>query len=258
MAGGWTWVVSTGDVRVGVTTSRRELTTSTVVVAGGAALLVDPSWDPDELCWIAADLAAAGIEVTAGFATHAHHDHVLWHPDLGDARRWAGPETVRLAARHRARLVANLGEEWPADLAELVGRLTPVDGDRLPWAGADAALITHDAHAAGHTAVWIGTVGVLLAGDMLSDVELPLLETSSAADYLAGLAALRPSVERAAVLVPGHGHPAVGGPAVRARWHADRRYVQSLLDRREVVDPRVGNPGMPAAHRANLARAALS
>ena len=37
------WVVSTDSLRVGVATSRRDLTTSTVVVAGGRALLVDPA-----------------------------------------------------------------------------------------------------------------------------------------------------------------------------------------------------------------------
>ena len=86
----WQWVVDGPAVRVGVTTSRRDLTTSTVVIAGHRALLIDPAWDPDELAGIAADLRRLGVTVAAGFATHAHHDHVLWHPGLGPGPRCGG------------------------------------------------------------------------------------------------------------------------------------------------------------------------
>ena len=36
-----------------------------------------------------------GLTVVAGWATHAHYDHVLWHPRFGAARRYATPETAR-------------------------------------------------------------------------------------------------------------------------------------------------------------------
>jgi len=263
VAGEWHWVAgpAAGDLRVGVTTSRRDLTTSTVIVCDRRALLVDPGWEPDELAWIAGDLAAAGIEVTAGFATHAHHDHLLWHPALGDAPRWAAPAAAALAAADRATLITSLGLDWPDELADLVGRVAGVPaaaGGIVPWPGSEVRMITHDAHSAGHTALWIGAAQVLLAGDMLSDVELPLLETSTPAAYLAGLAALLRYVERARVVVPGHGRPAVGGPAARARWDADRQYLDALLAGRDPQDQRQHNPGMPAAHRDNLARVAAS
>ena len=75
-----------GDVEeVLVRTSRRLSTTSTLVLAppaGGAdgaraALLVDPAWEPDELVAIADEVRARGARLVAGFATHAHHDHLL-------------------------------------------------------------------------------------------------------------------------------------------------------------------------------------
>ena len=251
MAGRWEWVVA----GVGVTTSRRELTTSTVVVSGAWALLVDPAWDPDELDWIASSLAAEGLTVTAGFSTHAHHDHLLWHPGLGDGPRWASPETARAAADRRRELVAALAP-WPDNLADLVGRVRAVDGDRVPWPGREVRLIVHDAHTAGHTALWIPDRRVLLAGDMLSDVELPLPEQTGLAEYAAGLAALRGCAEAATVVVPGHGHAAVGDEPLR-RWRADRDYVHAVRSGGDPFDPRRALPGMAGVHRANLTLAGL-
>jgi len=246
MAGSWQWVAD----GVGVTISRRELTTSTVVVSGASALLVDPAWDPDELDWIATSLAAEHLSVTAGFSTHAHHDHLLWHPGFGEGPRWASAETAMVTADRRREFVAALGE-WPDDLAELVGRVRAVDGDRVPWAGPETRLIVHDAHTAGHTALWIPDRRVLLAGDMLSDVELPLPEQTGLAEYAAGLGALRTFAARAAVVVPGHGLAGSGGEPLR-RWQADHDYLRAVLAGGDPDDPRRALPGMAEAHRTNL------
>ena len=85
----WRRVRTDGSIDLLVATSRRELTTSTVVVADGRALMIDPAWEPDELADLAAGLVGAGIEVVVGFATHAHHDHLLWHPGFGSVSRFA-------------------------------------------------------------------------------------------------------------------------------------------------------------------------
>ncbi|MEP6560057.1 MAG: MBL fold metallo-hydrolase [Nakamurella sp.] len=262
MAGCWEWIAEQSGLRVGVATSRREHTTSTVVLAGEQALLIDPAWDPDELDWIAADLAGSGIAITAGFATHAHHDHVLWHPGLGDAPRWACAEVVRAAAAEHAQLVAAMGSGWPVGLADLLGRLTPIGAHGLPWSAPnppEIEPITHNAHAPGHTALWLPAARVLIAGDMLSDIELPLLEQSTPADYAAGLTALRPYVDRALAVIPGHGSPAVGAAAAAGRWQADRRYLDTLgHDDDTAPDGRLAMPGMAPAHRENREQAARS
>lgn len=283
MAEGWDWVSggSGGDLRVGVTTSRRELTTSTVIVTGVAAhrdspgshgpsadnfdlrrppetgLLVDPSWDPDELAWIGESLAALSITVTAGFSTHAHHDHLLWHPGLPVVPRWASENAARFAFENRDQLLTALGPDWSGELAGEVGSVTGAPGPDLPWPGSQLEMITHDAHAPGHTALWVPSVRVLVAGDMLSDVELPLLEDSSIADYRHGLDALRPFANAAEVIIPGHGTPATGAQCV-ARWVADRRYLETLAARTDSDDPRRDRPGMEQAHQANLERAAAA
>jgi hydroxyacylglutathione hydrolase len=233
-----------------VATSRRDLTCSTVLVHADTALLVDPAWDPDELDSLAAWIAAAGLTVAGGFATHAHHDHVLWHPDFGSAPRWASPTAAESAEAHRAELLELLGDEWPARLAALVGRVVPLVSREIPWPGTKAEIVIHDGHSAGHAAVWLAGPRVLLAGDMLSDVELPLADETGTRSYDEALTLLRPYVGRAEILVPGHGRPST---APIARWEADRRYLDAVLSGRAVDDQRLANAGMPAAHAANIA-----
>lgn len=202
---------------VHVATSELDVTTTTVLVRDDSALLIDPSWTPAELAGLADWLDHRGLRVRAGFATHAHHDHVLWHPRFGDVPRWASTVTAGRADAQRTDLVRGLGPAWPSELGALVGHLTPTDAVTLDWPER-VELIRHDAHTPGHTALWLPGPGVLIAGDMLSDVEPPLPEETGPAEYVEGLAALRTAVERAALVVPGHGHP--GTDAV-ARWRRD-------------------------------------
>lgn len=149
-----------------------------------------------------------GYRVRAGIATHAHHDHLLWHPLFGEAPRWASRRTVELADDHRVELLDALGQQWPPRLAPVFARLTPVADDGWVPFGRELHLIVHDGHAPGHAAVWVSDADVLLAGDMLSDVELPMpLDPDDLPAYLAGLDVLAPFVARARLLVPGHGRP---------------------------------------------------
>ncbi|GAA1467391.1 MBL fold metallo-hydrolase [Microbacterium thalassium] len=228
-----------------VATSREQQTTSTVLVAGGDALLIDPSWTPDELDGLAAELQSRGIRVVGGFSTHAHHDHLLWHPGFGSVPRWASPAAARQARRERQTAIAALGPGFPDRLVDLVGLVRPV-GAELPRAsvprGFHPRLIIHDGHAPGHTALWLPEQRVLIAGDMLSDVELPLpFEPDDIPSYLEGLDLLADAAARAAVVIPGHGSP---GPDALARLEADRAYLDDVLNARPSSDPRLGNPGM--------------
>jgi glyoxylase-like metal-dependent hydrolase (beta-lactamase superfamily II) len=217
-----------------VFTSRREHTTSTLVVGSRSnGLLVDPAWEPDELAAIASDIAGRAVVVEAGFATHAHYDHVLWHPKFGRAPRYASAATVARVNRERKALVTALGPAWPPKLAQLVGRVEPPPSGGLFLGAEPIELITHDAHLPGHTSLWLERRRVLIAGDLLSDVEAPLPHYDDAAPdrteliaYLAGLDALAPFVARTDLLIPGHGTP-TDRPMLRL--DADRRHVDALL-----------------------------
>ncbi len=239
-----------------VATSRRYATTSTVLLDGsGGAVVIDPAWDPDELAAIPADLRALGVRCLAGLATHEHYDHVMWHPDLGEVPRWSSPGTVARLASRRDELLGPLAEYLTPDLIAIAGRLVPLPGDALPWAGPRSRCVVHDAHAPNHLAVLVEESGVLVAGDMLSDVELPMPADADATldGYRSGLERLRDVVSEAAWLIPGHGTPT---DRPRDRFDADLRYLDALQSGLPSDDPRVVDPSNRSLHEANLRRAA--
>jgi glyoxylase-like metal-dependent hydrolase (beta-lactamase superfamily II) len=230
---------------VHVATSRQMSTTSTLLHDGRDALLVDPAWMPDELAAMAGSLERAGLRVIAGFSTHAHHDHLLWHPGLGDVPRYASPRTAELARTERGDLVESLGAGFPASLTELMGRVQGVEA--LPAAalpsGFHPEVVVHDGHAPGHTAVWLPDQRVLIAGDMLSDEELPLpFWPDDLPAYLHALGVLAEYARTAEVVIPGHGRP---GTDALARVDADRRFLETVARGGDPDDPRLANPGMP-------------
>nr|ACN69973.1 metallo beta lactamase family protein [Streptomyces antibioticus] len=231
--------------------------TNSIVVRGEDGLiLIDPGIDGSELNLLADDVDRLGIPVVAGFCTHPHWDHLLWHPRFGDVPRYATPSAAHLAgqARERARaMAAESASGVPLDLVALVTPL-PADGGRMP-----GEIIEHRAHAVGHAAVLLADRGVLLAGDMLSDVLIPLFDfrqDDQVGAYEAALDRLDEAVGHVHVVVPGHGAVAEG-PEVAARLAADRAYVDALRRGAEPVDARLGPHAdwLLGPHRSNLEQA---
>lgn len=249
----WRRIAGAADTAVSVRTSVRDTTNTVLVHRDGRGLLIDPGWEPAELDAIATDLEAAGITVEAGLSTHAHHDHVLWHPRLGDAPRYASPATIEVAERHHEDNLAALGDAFAADvrpdLRALVAVLQPHTTDVVAWTGPRAEVVVHDGHSPGHVAVFLRDIGVLVAGDMLSDVEIPLLYETGPAAYAAALDRLEPVVARSTVVVPGHGH--AGDPVPRLA--ADRAYLAALANGGGDDDPRITTETLRWAHAQNLA-----
>jgi hydroxyacylglutathione hydrolase len=226
-----------------VASAQRLASTSTLLVSGaGDGLLIDPAVTVGDLAALAADIAAAGLRLQAGFATHPHWDHVLWSRELGQAPRYATLGAVELFESMRAEMTDMLLQCEPGHDLGLFGRLTalPADADQIPWDGPAAQLVAHDGHAPGHGAVFIPSAGVLVAGDMLSDVEIPILDTVAddpLGDYLAGLDRLA-AVPGVHAVVPGHGHVGDAGE-FRRRVDADRRYLDLLVAGQPFDDPRM-------------------
>jgi glyoxylase-like metal-dependent hydrolase (beta-lactamase superfamily II) len=166
---------------------------------------------------------------------------VLWSPELGAAPRWATARTADATQRRRAAVLASTEAAAPGHDPALVGALTPLPrgARRVPWPDAaptgprTVTVVEHDAHAPGHAALVVRTPDgrVLVAGDMLSDVEVPLVDTDSrdpVGVYRGAVDALELAARDVDALVPGHGSPALGRAAVSARFAADRAYLDAL------------------------------
>jgi glyoxylase-like metal-dependent hydrolase (beta-lactamase superfamily II) len=132
------------------------------------------------------------------------------------------PVTAQPAARPLSEIccrvrIGRTASRWiPPDIAEqiswdLFGLITglPAETARIPWDGPRVRIIEHQAHAAGHAALLIEERGVLVAGDILSDALIPMLDLNDAADptedYLAALRLIEGVAGDVDVLVPGHG-----------------------------------------------------
>jgi glyoxylase-like metal-dependent hydrolase (beta-lactamase superfamily II) len=260
-------------VAVGVLVHESEFMQSNTVVVQGRAgvLLIDPGITGEEMVALARDIRELGQPVAAGFSTHPHWDHVLWHSDFGAAPRYG---TARCAASMR-HLRAN--PDWqsrvatflPSELAEaiptgLLGLVTglPVGAAVIPWDGPTVRIIEHRAHTAGHAALLVEECGALVAGDMLSDILMPILDMDAAdpiEDYLEALRLFDGVTGEAEVVIPGHG--SIGGAdQVRPRIEQDREYVKALGDGRAAEDARLLPSGpldwLPDVHRRQVQRLA--
>jgi glyoxylase-like metal-dependent hydrolase (beta-lactamase superfamily II) len=262
------------QVAEGVLIHESEFCQSNAVVVHGRAgvLLIDPGILGYEMAALANDLSDSGQPVVAGFSTHPHWDHLLWHARLGAAPRYGTARCAatvrdrRLSDAHgKARIAAELippdiAQQVPLDLLGLITGL-PAETAQIPWDGPQVRIIEHQAHAPGHAALLIEERGVLVAGDMLSDVLIPMLDLNDTADpiedYLAALRLLEGAAGDVDVLVPGHG--SIGGAdQVHARIDQDRTYVHASRDAHVPSDPRVGPSAtygkdwLPGVHERQL------
>ena len=243
------------QVAEGVLVHESEFVESNAVVVQGVngVLLIDPGISRDELDCLANDLSELGQRVVAGFSTHPHWDHMIWHPRFGDVARYAtavGAATARSKLSGGVQTVAKavgIPENVPL---ELLGEITglPADAEKIPWDGPAIRIIEHRAHTPGHAALLVEDFGVLVAGDMLSDVFIPMLDLRDAddpiGDYLAALALFEGVAGDVRVVVPGHG--SVGGTGeLQKRIDLDRAYVEALRDGRDSDDPRIGPSAKP-------------
>ncbi len=231
--------------------------TNSIVVRGEDGLImVDPGIHGAELNELADDLDRLGIPVVAGFSTHPHWDHLLWHDRFGDVPRYATAAGAEFAAETREQQLEGPEEDGasgvPLELVALVTAL-PAGGGPMP-----GEIIEHQAHAVGHAAILLADRGVLLAGDMLSDVLIPLFDsrqTDQLGAYETALDRLGEAAGHVDVVVPGHGAVAEG-PEVAARLAADRAYIEALRRGVEPVDARLAAADwLDGIHRSNLEQA---
>ena len=245
-----------------VVTSRMWQTNATVLRSGEEALLVDAPYFPDELDALPALLEQAGFRVDALLATHADWDHLLGrlaYPGLALGVGEASAERLRGepgVAQLRLREVdAEHYVERDRPLALGTWQSLPVPG-YVGVGAEELELHPAEGHTADGTAVWAPWAGVLACGDYLSPVEIPMLSPGGGLRaYRATLARLAPLVERAEMVVPGHGAPQRQEDALRL-LDEDVGYLDALERGEERPALPAGRNAAPqrAIHRENLER----
>lgn len=223
------------DPGVIVARSVKWQTTCTLLHRGDETFIVDSPVFPDELDALPGVLGQAGWGLSGLLATHADWDHLL--------ARLVFPEApLGVAETSAARLRAEPGVAQrrlrESDEDDYVSRERPLalgSVQALPVPGkldlgddAELELIPADGHTADGMAIWAEYARVLIVGDYVSPVELPMIsEGGSRTAYLATLLRLAPYVDQADWIVPGHGAP-IDAQRATAILREDIKYLESL------------------------------
>jgi glyoxylase-like metal-dependent hydrolase (beta-lactamase superfamily II) len=215
-------------------TSRAYATGCVLVRNGGEAFCIDSPVFPDELEILPAIAEQSGFSIVGVLATHADWDHLLGgyafpEAPLGAAENTAARMTNEPGAAQRA--LRDFDDELyvtrPKPLSLPGAQQLPVPG-HIDIGAETLELHPADGHTADGMAVWVPWARVLVAGDYLSPVEIPMLSPGgSAAAYIATLNRLEPLVAQADHVVPGHGGP-IDGTRALAILREDRAYMEAL------------------------------
>jgi glyoxylase-like metal-dependent hydrolase (beta-lactamase superfamily II) len=211
-------------------------TTSTAVRSGDEGFLIDSPVLPDELDALPGLLEQASFPVSGLLVTHADWDHVLGRLAFPGHSLGCGEATAQRlhdepGAAQRALKAFDdehyIGRTSPLALAGI--QPLPVPGKlSLGSEGAELELHPTGGHTADGTAFLIAWAQVLVCGDYLSPVEIPMIsDGGSAIVYIDTLERLSPLVDAAATVVPGHGEPIPGGDARRI-LDEDIAYLRAL------------------------------
>ena len=215
-----------------VVTSRLWQTTCTALRSGGECLVIDSPYFPDELELLPVLLEQAGFTPVGLLATHADWDHLLGRFAFPGLALGVGSTT---AERLRAEPGAAQRELRDADAENYVVRPAPLSlgtYQSLPAPGSvevgehEIELHPTGGHTIDGTAFMARWAEVLVCGDFLSDVEIPMVG-GSVDDYRATLARLAPLVETSESVAPGHGSPHSRDTALRI-LDEDVNYLDAL------------------------------
>ena len=211
-------------------------TNSAIIEGDGFVLVVDPTWLPQEV----EDIAAHVREIRASrdlylLFTHSDFDHILGAGAFPDATTIASqafrdnPNKERSVQAVRAwDSEYYVQRPYTASYPE-INIVAASDGRELVIGETRLTFYA----APGHNPDGLFTVvephGILVAGDYLSDIEVPYIYQSSTA-YEETLGKLDGILERHAVrvLVPGHGQVATDPGQMRERQWQSFKYIAVL------------------------------
>lgn len=220
-----------------VFTSALFQTTSVVIEGPDSALVVDPNYLPEEIESVATFAASLELPVRVLY-THHHFDHVVG----GQAFPYAeilGHTLLPACAAGAAgkpsseKRVLDFDDEFYIrrdPFFEFIEPTRLLKHGEAPDSGAPSRVVLHHpGHSADMLAVHLREQRVLLSADMLSPVEIPMLDGDGSA-YLESLEQIRGMLSRGEVstLVPGHGPIVEGTARILELLKEDVEYIEAL------------------------------
>ncbi|XEC95239.1 MBL fold metallo-hydrolase [Paenibacillus tarimensis] len=264
----FTYTVTGGEVTVFQSALYR--TNAAVVETEDVMLIVDPTWLPHEIEDIKRHVQARrGERKLLLLVTHSDFDHLIGCGAFPDAAA-IGSSPLAVETDKQAKLAQiqafdaqyYIDRDDPIVYPDIRHAITE-DGERLLFGSTVLTFYM----APGHTKCGLFTVvepaGIWLAGDYLSDFELPLIEHSAAAYENTLLKAFSiVEAHKARLLVPGHGAPTEEPKEMHrriamAQSHIDR-LRQAVRERDEAALGALGaahaypSPFMEEAHELNV------
>jgi glyoxylase-like metal-dependent hydrolase (beta-lactamase superfamily II) len=239
-------------------------TNCVIVRSGEETFVIDSPVLPEELEVLPALLEQSHFPALSGLlATHADWDHLLGRLAFPQATLGAAEtsvERMRSAPGDAQRELRSFDDEHYIARARplSLGSVQALDVPGCCEIGEqEIELHLTGGHTGDGMALWIDWAGVLVAGDYLSAVEIPVLGEGGSLDaYVATLQRLRPLIARAEHVVPGHG-PALDSKRALAVLEEDVAYLSALRAQgasAELPDGRRSR-AQRRVHRANVDRA---
>jgi glyoxylase-like metal-dependent hydrolase (beta-lactamase superfamily II) len=236
-------------------------TTSTAVRSGEEGFLIDSLVYPEELRALPDVLAQSNFPVAGLLCTHGDWDHLLGRLAYPQAPLGCPESTVERLNAHPGEAQRSLrafDEEHYVDQRSplALGGLQSLPAPGHLELGSEHELELHaaDGHTPDGAAYWLPWLKVLVCGDYLSPVEIPMISEGGSIDtYGSTLTRLGPLAEQAAWVVPGHGAPVSSERALEILAEDDA-YLEALRsDRGSVKLPRSrSSAAQKRIHEANL------
>jgi hydroxyacylglutathione hydrolase len=224
--------------------SRYYSTNSGVFIDQGQAALIDPGLAPDEIEEISRFLSGKKARAELIILTHAHWDHILGTAGFPGAKILAHRNFLN-------EITGETGDRLRQEVEKSCQKLQFPQSGRfnlpvpdITFSEAMTVTVGHEQlrliYAPGHTssdlAVFHAGSGMLWAGDMLSDMEIPLFNQSLIA-YEKTLELF--SALKCQVVIPGHGQAATSRDEICKRVRHDQTYMLDLHQRvRRMVESR--------------------
>ena len=248
-------------------------TNSTVIHTNDCVIVVDPTWLPSEIETIKQYVYKTKKNRPLYLLfTHSDYDHVLGYGAFPDAIAIGSEELLKFSntpekVQHVLDEIESFDHQYYLDRSYKVSfpKLDIVihnDEETLQIGETKLTFYLAKGHTEDGLMMVVDSLGVLIAGDYLSDVEFPFIYDSSS-NYEETMSKLPSLIDKYQIqlLVPGHGSPTDCHDDIMDRQRKSLQYIKELRnyiesnqieDSYEMINSYKYTRGLKACHQSNI------